>query len=369
LKVLPIDVTRSNWECTLEGVGGWELGDGGWGLGVGQASVHESRVAYSTNPLTSISHPPSPNPYLRLGTRYVKGLREEAARAIVRERARRPFTDVDDLHNRVPELRKNELRKLAEVGALNFIGGGRWSVAGNPQSQIRNPQSLHRRSALWQVERAARPAGPLLRDQKETDAIDSNPQSTIRYPQSPVAQSSVLSPQSFSPLDQMTIEERLTADYRGTGLTIGRHPMAYRREELNKLGVTRAIDLREIRNGRPVTVAGWIIVRQRPGTAKGFMFLSMEDETGIANIIVTPQVFDRNRAVLVNYPLLLIKGVLQNQDNVIHVKAGRIRPLDFTTEEEHGVQALAWGFDHREDQQEEKTRLKPELHALSRDFH
>ena len=108
--------------------------------------------------------------------------------------------------------------------------------------------------------------------------------------------------------------------------------MAYRREELNKLGVTRAIDLPEIRNGRPVTVAGWIIVRQRPGTAKGFMFLTMEDETGIANIIVTPSVFDRNRAVLVNYPLLLIDGVLQNQDGVIHVKAGRIRPLDFTTE-------------------------------------
>ena len=143
--------------------------------------------------------------------------------------------------------------------------------------------------------------------------------------------------------------------------------MAYRREELNKLGVTRAIDLSEIRNGRQATVAGWIIVRQRPGTAKGFMFLTMEDETGIANIIVTPSVFDRNRAVLVNYPLLLINGVLQNQDGVIHVKAGRIRPLDFTTEEEHGVQD--WGVDRREDQREEKTSLKPELHALSRDFH
>jgi error-prone DNA polymerase len=355
LKVLPIDVTRSNWECTLEqdDKETRRRGDAG-------------TVPPSPCPLVSAS-----SPSLRLGMRYVKGLREEAARAVERERARRPFTDVDDLHNRVPELRKNELRKLAEVGALNFIGSDRWSVVSGQKSDVRgqksdpalSPQSsvlslsLHRRSALWQVERAARPAGPLLRDQKETDALDANPQSAIR------------NPQSSSPLDQMTIEERLTADYRGTGLTIGRHPMAYRREELNKLGVTRAIDLRVIRNGRPVSVAGWIIVRQRPGTAKGFMFLSMEDETGIANIIVTPDVFDRNRAVLVNYPLLLIDGVLQNQDNVIHVKAGRIRPLDFTTEEEHGVQALAWGFDQREDQAEEKTRLKPELHALSRDFH
>lgn len=127
----------------------------------------------------------------------------------------------------------------------------------------------------------------------------------------------------------MTIEERVNADFRGTGLTIGRHPMAYRREELNKLGVKRAIDLREIRNGVWVRVAGWVIVRQRPGTAKGFLFLSMEDETGIANIIVTPDIFDHNRVVLVNQPLLLIDGVLQNQDNVIHVRARRIEPLSY----------------------------------------
>jgi len=127
----------------------------------------------------------------------------------------------------------------------------------------------------------------------------------------------------------MTIEERVNADFRGTGLTVGKHPLAYRREELNKLGVKRAIDLREIRNGVGVRIAGWVIVRQRPGTAKGFLFLSMEDETGVANVIVTPNVYDRNRLVLVNEPLLLIDGVLQNQDGVIHVKAGRIRPLSY----------------------------------------
>ena len=127
----------------------------------------------------------------------------------------------------------------------------------------------------------------------------------------------------------MTIEERVNADFRGTGLTVGKHPLAYRREELNKLGVTRAIDLREIRNGVWVRVAGWVIVRQRPGTAKGFVFLTMEDETGVSNVIVTPNVYDHNRSVLVDEPLLLIDGVLQNQDVVIHVKAGRIRPLSY----------------------------------------
>jgi error-prone DNA polymerase len=97
--------------------------------------------------------------------------------------------------------------------------------------------------------------------------------------------------------------------------------------ELNKLGVTRAIDIKNLSNGSPVRVAGWVIVRQRPGTAKGFVFLSIEDETGVSNIIITPQLFDKNRLVVVDHPFLLIEGALQNQDNVISVKARRIRPL------------------------------------------
>ncbi|MFY9556512.1 MAG: error-prone DNA polymerase [Blastocatellia bacterium] len=328
LKTNPIDITRSDWECTIEEVTG-----------------DREQV---TGPLSPVTGHRSPE--MRLGLRYVKGLREEAARAIVRERAKRAFTDIDDLHNRVPELRKVELRKLAEVGALNFIGG-RWSevrsqksevrsqksevrsqksevrsqnsevrsrrseVRGRrsevrdtrsiqtPKSKIQNPQYLHRRSALWQVERAARAVGPLLKEQQD--------------------------PNSESPLPPMTIEERVNADFRRTGVTLGRHPLAYRREELNKLGVKRAIDLADIPNGVWARVAGLVIVRQRPGTAKGFMFLTMEDETGIANVIVTPDTFDRNRSVLVNQPLLLIDGVLQNQDGVIHVKARRIQPLSY----------------------------------------
>jgi error-prone DNA polymerase len=275
--------------------------------------------------------------------RYVKGLHEEAARAIVRERVKRPFKDIDDLHNRVPELRKDEMRKLAEVGALNFIGGrrpvagGRRSEVRSQKSEVRNRQSaignrqfLHRRSALWQVERAARAVGPLLKEQREEVTGDREQGTGSGPPLSPVTC-------DLSPLRPMTIEERVNADFRGTGVTIGRHPMAYRREELNKLGVKRAVDLREIRNGIWVRIAGWVIVRQRPGTAKGFLFLSMEDETGVANVIVTPDIFDRNRAVLVNQPLLLIDGVLQNQDGVIHVKARRIQPLSY---------AMAAGVSH-----------------------
>ena len=249
LKVLSIDITRSDWLCTLE------------------------------------ETPETPHA-LRLGFRYVKGLSQQSGQAIVRERATRPFTDIDDLCNRVPELRKDELRKLAAIGALNFIQG-----------------SVNRRDALWQVERVTRAAGELYEELAEQDG--------------------------HSPLLPMTRPERMDADFRGTGLTIGKHPVAYHRAELKKLDALRAIDIRKLRNGSFVRVAGWVIVRQRPGTAKGFMFLSLEDETGVSNIIVTPQLFDRYRIELVDHPFLLIEGALQNQDNVISVKASHVQPLSF----------------------------------------
>jgi error-prone DNA polymerase len=293
LKVKPVDVTRSNWECTIE-----SEGVGGRVWGVDSNELHP--------------RPNTQNPTLRLGLRSVKGLREEAGRAIVRERVKRPFTSVDDLHRRVPELRKDELRKLAAVGALNFIKASESQVS-SPKSQVDSSKQTwdlglgtwdkrppNRRDALWQVERVARPAGPLY------EAIEEN---------------------CGSPLTPMTLSERLNADLRGTGLTIGRHPMAHQRAWLDTMNVARAIDLKSMRNGMPVQVAGWVIVRQRPGTAKGFVFLSLEDETGIANVIVTPQLFEKNRLVLVDYPFLIISGALQHQDNVVSVKARRVEPL------------------------------------------
>jgi len=248
LKVLPIDITCSDWLCTIE-------------------KQADSTLA------------------VRLGLRYVKGLGRQSGEAIVRERAAGEFVGIDDLHNRVPVLRKDELRKLAAVGALNFI------------------QSATRRDALWQVERVTRDAGDLYEGLLENDGN--------------------------SPLEQMTLTERVNADFRGTGLTIGKHPVAYHRVELNRMKALRAIDIRKLRDGTFVRVAGWVIVRQRPGTAKGFMFLSLEDETGVSNIIVTPRLFEKYRLELVDHPFLMIEGKMQNQDNVISVKATHVQPLSF----------------------------------------
>jgi error-prone DNA polymerase len=244
LRILPVDVEKSEWNCKVE---------------------NDDR------------------PCLRLGLRYAKGLREQAGRAIVEAR---PFTSIDDLALRVPELRKDEMTRLAEIGALNALGG--------------SPKA-HRRDALWQSQRAVLPVGPLLEKLEEKS--------------------------ESSPLNPMTTEERLWADYRGTGMTIGRHPMAWRREEMNALGVTRAIDLAAVPDGRIVRIAGAVIVRQRPGTANGFVFLSMEDETGIMNAIITPAVFDRYKFEVLTEPFLLIRGVLQNLDGVISVKAAQIEGL------------------------------------------
>jgi len=125
----------------------------------------------------------------------------------------------------------------------------------------------------------------------------------------------------------MKIEERLAADYAGTGLTIDKHPMYRRRAELRRQGVRTAEELRHCRDGEYVRAAGCVIARQRPGTAKGFIFISMEDETGIANVIVTPDLYDLDRLVVTRSKFLLVEGTLQNQDNVIHVKAVRLKEL------------------------------------------
>jgi error-prone DNA polymerase len=328
LKMLPVDVMKSEWMCTLEPV----VSDQ-WSV------ASDIRVARALLPPN-----PSGTPALRLGLRYVRGLREEAGQALVRERARATFTSIHDLTRRVPELRKDELNTLAEIGALNKIGNPPQShrdteerknkgqgfpeiladAINNQQSSINNSStseptlsvaegclrggnSLHRRDALWQVERAVRSSGPLLENQPEPD--------------------------SPSPLQPMNHEERLVADFHGTGMTVGPHPMSYRREWLKAMGIRRAIELRDLPSGKRLRIGGCVITRQRPGTAKGFVFLSLEDETGVANAIVTPDLFHRHRLLLTSERFLAIEGILQNQDNVISVKAERVQPLFVTKAE------------------------------------
>jgi error-prone DNA polymerase len=208
------------------------------------------------------------------------------------------FSSIEDLISRTG-IRRDELATLAEIGALNAFGHDR-------------------RSALWQIERAARPAGELFAGQDVEDAPAGPAEARA---------DAAASPSSRSPLRSMTPSERLMSDYSGTSLTIGPHPLALRRMELALRGVLRASDLPRGRHGRRVRVAGAVITRQRPGTAKGFVFLTLEDETGIANIIVRPDLFTEQRQVFVGAPYMMVEGILQIQEGVTSVKAERVVSL------------------------------------------
>jgi error-prone DNA polymerase len=255
LRVRPIDVQRSEWLCTLE---------------------NESDGSVS----------------LRVGMNYAKGMRQTSADALLTVRLKNgAFESVDDIARRVPALNRKELVVLARIGALNSLG-----------------DVEHRRDALWQVQQAGRPVGPLLHGASGQDSTGS----------------------ASMPLKRMTTDERLSADYAGTGLTTGPHPLAYHREKFKRAGLVSADDLMRLPNHHCVRVAGCVIARQRPGTAKGFVFLSLEDETGIANVIFTPDAFEQNRVVVTRSRFVCVEGPLQNQDGVIHIKAQRIAMLDIS---------------------------------------
>ena len=130
-----------------------------------------------------------------------------------------------------------------------------------------------------------------------------------------------------SPLPEMSALEETLADYQRSGVTTGAHLMAHLRPELAARGVLSAAALRDVPDGRHVRMAGHAIVRQRPGTAKGFCFLTLEDETGTANAVLTPRYFQRFRAALHGSDLIEVAGPIQNVDGVIHVRAREITPL------------------------------------------
>jgi error-prone DNA polymerase len=282
LRFRPIDVTCSNWECFLEKL-------------------------------------PGPKEYaVRLGMRYVKGLRKTTAQEIVSQRDICKFSSIQDLKQRVPAMQKAELKALAAVGALNGVSGAR---------------GFHRRDALWQVERAARAAGPLLEGINEVSVAPEDAAGTEEaMTKTALVESAgkTFSEANRSPLLQMTVEERIVADFLGTGLTVGPHPLAYHRAALRAAGVRCASELAKLPDGMHVRVAGAVIVRQRPGTAKGFVFLSLEDETGISNAIITPQLFEKDHTVVVHHPYLLIEGRVQNMENTTSVKVDRVTPLTVT---------------------------------------
>jgi error-prone DNA polymerase len=245
LHFLPVDVMQSDWPCTIENM----------------------------------------PQMVRLGFNYVRGLSQRTALAIV---ARRPFKDIDDLRYRVPEISKDEMTALADLGALNHLGGQR-----------------HRRDALWQSALAVRPTGELLKEA----ALAETP----------------------SPLAAMNPIERLQADFANSGLSIGSHPMRFHRERLNTMRVIPAGQVKHMPDGRFIRVAGAVICRQQPGTAKGFVFLSIEDETGIANVILKPDVFDRLRVPVLSSSYVIVDGVLQNQRGVASIKATDVRPCVMPT--------------------------------------
>jgi error-prone DNA polymerase len=211
---------------------------------------------------------------LRIGLRYVKGLGAKARELLG------PLLNGSRPTNLEGWVRESglgvaQLRALAEAGAFDSL----WP---------------NRRSALWEVLKQARgAAGPLA----------------------PVTHD-----RRAAPLPPLTPVQLTEADFRITGLSPGGHPLRHLRTELARRGVLRATDLARRRDGGRVTVAGVVICRQRPSTAKGFCFLTLEDETGLVNVVVTPKLFEANRRVIVRTPLLMVRGVLQEEQGVINVR-------------------------------------------------
>ena len=265
VKVRAADVQRSDWLCTLERRG------------------PEEELA------------------VRLGLRYVRGLREAAAQVLVEERRTAPFASIADLGARVPGLRRTDLAALAEIGALSAVPVRPGALPGT------------RRAALWQAEAAAqRGRGLFARVEPREEEV-------------PVGEPT--KDHATSPLPEMDLRDRIAADLRGTGMTVGPHPVALERERLRQLGVHCAAELPRLRRRSRVRTGGLCIVRQRPGTAKGFVFLSLEDETGISNVVIDPPTFEANRAAILGHALMVVEGVLEKFDGVTTVKGDRFWSL------------------------------------------
>ena len=252
---------------------------------------------------------------VRLGFCVVNGLRQEHAEELVRQREDRQFESLDDFKRRAP-LSKDELRTLAELGALNCF-------------------AEHRRAAMWRVQETTHDdlldRGTLGSARASRATFGALAECPTKVPE--ISQRGKVSGEgagnstrgACAPLAPMTLSERVKADYETMNLTTGPHPMKLLRGGLRN--IWRASDLAQARHGTTVQIAGNVICRQRPGTAKGFVFISLEDETGVSNAIVDPDLFERFRLAITEEAFLLIEGEVQNSDDVVLIKAREIRAL------------------------------------------
>ena len=291
--ILPINVARSDWLCTLESLEPPLPRLSLRSRTSGEVdSHHAEHDANRVRVPASATDPPNPPPFpkgkgpgvrsLRLGLKYVTGLREEVGSRIKAERARKPFASLADFTARTAPNRR-ELDALSYSGSFACFG-------------------LSRREALWQ-------AAAVERDPKSLLAgVEPKRNTTSPLP-------------GMSPLDETR------ADYSTMGLTAGPHLMAHLRERLTARGVLSAAEVAKIDNGAWAKTAGLVIVRQRPGTAKGFFFLTLEDETGISNAIVLPDLFQKHRAMLRGAAILQVEGIMQKRDGVMLIKAQKFEEL------------------------------------------
>ena len=221
---------------------------------------------------------------VRVGLKYVRGLREDVGRKIVSERSSGEYISIADLIERVPEINKREIRALSIAGALNF------------------DNTVHRREALWQSELAIRPKGELFESSERR-----LPARESAYTQA----GSLRSDTAF--LQRMEGIELIDADLRKTGISIGKHPMAFIRDDLKKKGVLSAHESKYLKKGQVVSVAGAVVIRQRPMTAKNVVFITLEDETGHSNFVVMPDTFEKYRSVINGSDFLLIRGIFEER--------------------------------------------------------
>ena len=333
VKVMPIDVTCSDWKCTIEEDQNPHRDTLPQLSGRG---AQYSRVDIGKGTTGGVDSRPA----VRLGLKYVNGLREETGLRAENERRRSSFRSIADFTARVAP-NKRELAAIAYSGAFAAFGMTRREALWQAAAVERDPNSL----LAGAEPSAASTAHSHIRDESEAPDRGRAQQADIstaqslpltrgrsgggfaEYPRSEGKVNEDVVEPDVHQLPAMTAIEETLADYSATSITTGPHVMAHLRPSLKSRGILSAADLADAPNGSWAKAAGVVIVRQRPGTAKGLLFLTLEDETGIANAMVTPELFHANRGLLHRAQMLIVEGPLQKHEDVIHVLGRRFTEL------------------------------------------